>query len=229
MKESLPNDALILESWRENAAPWIDIVRAGRIASRQQVTDDAIVEAVCGLSPRDVLDIGCGEGWLARALDARGIRVVGVDAVSELIEAARGASVGDFRTLAYEEITAESFGLAFDVAVSNFSLLGGSVVDNLLRAVPSLLNEGGTLVVQTLHPVTACGERPYRDGWCAGSWRSFGPQFSNPPPWYFRTLARWLQLLRDCGFGHVTLREPLDPISNLPISAIFIARPSPLN
>src|SRR5690606_8793522 len=83
------DDARILEAWRANAAPWTDAVRAGRIASRRQVTDRAIIDAVSAQRPHTVLDVGCGEGWLARALATRGMTVTGIDAVPALVEQAR--------------------------------------------------------------------------------------------------------------------------------------------
>lgn len=66
-------DAKIVESWQNNAEAWTAAVRERRIESRTLVTDRAIVDAVLSRSPRHVLDIGCGEGWLGRALADRGV------------------------------------------------------------------------------------------------------------------------------------------------------------
>lgn len=62
------SDAKILDAWRRNAAPWTAAVRGRQIESRRLMTDRAMVDAVLGRAPRSVLDLGCGEGWLARAL-----------------------------------------------------------------------------------------------------------------------------------------------------------------
>src|SRR5277367_2761973 len=78
------SDAKIIDSWNKNARPWTTAVRLGQIASRRLVTDQAIVEAAMAGSPRSMLDLGCGEGWLCRALAARGVNVMGVDVVPEL-------------------------------------------------------------------------------------------------------------------------------------------------
>jgi len=53
------------------------------------VTNRAILDTVLALRARRVLDIGCGEGWLGRALGAEGVAVTGIDAVDSLIAEAR--------------------------------------------------------------------------------------------------------------------------------------------
>ena len=68
------SDASIVDSWHKNASPWTDAVRGNQIESRALITNRAIIEAVLSRSPRTVLDIGCGEGWLVRALGEHGVR-----------------------------------------------------------------------------------------------------------------------------------------------------------
>jgi 2-polyprenyl-3-methyl-5-hydroxy-6-metoxy-1,4-benzoquinol methylase len=217
------SDSKIIDSWRRNASPWTNAVRAGEIDSRRLVTDQAVLDAVLACEPAAVLDLGCGEGWLALALQRHGIRVTAVDVIAELVRAATDAGVNDARTLSYEEIAAGRLGLLADVVVCNFSLLGKESVDALLRAMPTLLAPGGWLVVQTLHPLAACGELPYVDGWREGSWSGFGDAFSDAPPWYFRTLQTWVELIGTSGLLLREMREPLHPRTGKPASVIFRA------
>ena len=93
-------------SWIANASAWSVAVREHRIESRRTVTDAAIVAAVLAQNPRRVLDVGCGEGWLARALSAHGIDVTGIDASAPLIEAARALGGGEFLEVSYEALIA---------------------------------------------------------------------------------------------------------------------------
>ena len=216
------SDAKVVESWRKNAPAWTVAVREGQIESRRQVTDQAIIDALLSRSPRAVLDMGCGEGWLVRELVARNIDVVGIDVVPKFIEEAERAGGGNFCAMSYEEIAAGKLKVSVDVVVSNFALFGKESVEEVFRAAPSLLNLRGSFLVQTLHPVIACGELPYRDGWREGSWAGFSPAFTAPVPWYFRTMENWIKLFVDNGFRLREVREPLHPKTHKPASVIFI-------
>ncbi len=225
------SDAKILDSWGKNVSPWTTAVRQQQIASRKLVTDQAIVETILDYAPQTVLDLGCGEGWLARQLMTKGIQVMGVDAIPELVVAAQQAGGGEFHVATYEAIAAGAFRVAVDLMVCNFSLLGKESVEGVFAvgrlplrgtAKHPLLNPGGHFVVQTIHPVIGCGESPYQDGWREGSWADFSDEFTDPAPWYFRTLESWVQLFTRHGFQLVELREPLHPRTEKPASIIFV-------
>lgn len=228
-RPSLPrselNDAKIMASWDKNALPWIAAVREGQIESRRQITHQAILDAVMSGSPRSVLDLGCGEGWLARELAVRNVPVWGVDAAPMLVEAAQQAGGGDFRVMSYAEIIAGKLEILVDAVVCNFALFGNESVEALLSVIPALLQPYGRFIVQTLHPILACGDLPYRDGWREGSWSGFSSDFTEPAPWYFRTLESWIALFVNHGFRLLELREPRSPPTQQPASVIFITKP----
>ena len=218
-------EELILASWLVNAAAWTRAVRRGEILSRIRVTDGAILGMIAERSPRTLLDLGCGEGWLAHHCARRGIEVLGTDAVAELTAiAAEGAPAGaSFRTLSHQQIAAGGLQQRFDMVVANFSLLGDRSLDELFTALSGLLSPGGSLLVQTLHPLLICADHPYADGWREGSWAGFSPAFRTPAPWYYRTLGSWMALFRRHDLVVEELREPIDPLSGQPASVIFRA------
>jgi len=218
------NDAKIIDSWHKNATPWTAAVRESRIESRKAITNQAIIDAVLARKPTTALDIGCGEGWLARTLTAHGIRVLGVDVIPELVTAAQRAGGGDFRVASYEMIASGEFSTApVDVAIANFSFLGKESVDGVVRRIPRLLTPAGALIVQTPHPGINSRDVPYVDGWRNGSWVGFSDDFSDPAPWYFRTLESWIGLFVSNGLAIVEMREPLHPTLQQPASVLFVA------
>lgn len=219
------SDCDILNSWQINAAPWTTAVRQQQIESRRLVTDQAIVDTVTSLPGKSVLDVGCGEGWLVRALADSGRSASGIDAIPALVEKARELGGGSFFDLAYEDLSGQALPNRYDIAVCNFSLLGQQSVDHVFRVMPEILvAANGHFVVQTLHPVVSCGDLPYVDGWREGSWNGFGPEFKAPAPWYFRTIASWLQLFRDNGFNLLQVAEPIRPDTGSPVSLILVGQ-----
>ncbi|WP_144172193.1 bifunctional 2-polyprenyl-6-hydroxyphenol methylase/3-demethylubiquinol 3-O-methyltransferase UbiG [Pseudomonas sp. Kh13] len=216
-----PEDAL-LDSWQHNAQAWIDAVRSGAIDSRRQVTDQAILLAILGRQPERVLDLGCGEGWLLRALGERGVEAVGVDGDRALVDAARAAGSAEVHLASYAQLAdAQAFvGKDYDLVCANFALLQQDIIP-LLAAMNALLVPGGALVIQTLHPWSVA-DGDYQDGWrqesfagLAGDWQVM--------PWYFRTLASWLNALDMAGLRLVSLQEPQHPQSALPQSLLLVA------
>lgn len=215
------SDEKIVESWEKNATQWSAAVRGGQIESRKLITDKAIVEAVLSHSPGSVLDIGCGEGWLIRELSAHVTRLVGVDAIPELVEQAERAGGGEFRVASYEDIATGAIEGLFDTVVCNFSLLGKESVEALFSAIPAILKPDGVFIVQTPHPVFAVDPSAYSDGWRDGSWAGFSVDFTDPAPWYFRTLETWVALFSSNGLSLLEMREPLHPKTLKPASIIF--------
>ncbi|HEX2081660.1 MAG TPA: methyltransferase domain-containing protein [Longimicrobium sp.] len=218
--------AALAESWVANAGAWTRAVREGRIESRRLATDAAILDALLERRPRRVLDVGCGEGWLARALAERGIAAVGIDASPALVEAARAAGGGEFHVRAYAQLAADPSlaGGPYDAVACNFSLLDGEPAP-LLASLRASLTPGGALVIQTVHPWMAAGEEPYVDGWRTETFDAFGGAFARPMPWYFRTLGSWVRVLDDAGLRIAALREPLHPQTGRPASLLMVAEP----
>ena len=85
------------ELMTSNANPWDEYAAEyGQFIARREQADlerDAILcrmlDLLGDLTGREVLDAGCGEGFLARVLAARGARVTGLDLSPRLIQMAR--------------------------------------------------------------------------------------------------------------------------------------------
>lgn len=215
-------DAAIIRSWTDNAGAWTTVVRDGLIPSRQAGTDAAIVTAALTLAPGPVLDVGCGEGWLVRALAARGIAATGIDVSAPLIEQARAPGGGTFDVVTYADLCEDArvMGGPWRGIICNFALLGDPV-HPLLSALRLRLEPGGTLLVQTVHSWSARGDAPYRSEWRTESWGAFAIPFPAAMPWYYRTLGAWMAEFATAGLRVVRLDEPLHPETGAPLSLLF--------
>lgn len=222
----MPGEEKIIQSWKKNAGSWIGLISRKGIASRELATNAAIMNAVTDLQPRTVLDLGCGEGWLSAVLAQQGFAVTGTDVVPELVDFAAQHIEGSFHVASYDDISSGRFqlGKRFDAIVSNFALLGKESVENILPCLPALLQPGGSLVIQTLHPWAHKGLGDYFTGWKQGSWDGLGEGFTEPYEWYFRTLEDWTGLLLQSGFGHVEHNDVIHPQNGNLLSVIFQCR-----
>jgi ubiquinone/menaquinone biosynthesis C-methylase UbiE len=100
--------------------------------------------------PARLLEVGCGDGELARALDASGYRVVAIDP--------RAPDGPIFRRITLEAFEADA---PFDVVVACFSLHHLHQLEGGLDRVVALLEPGGLLVLEEFgwerldHPTAA--------------------------------------------------------------------------
>ncbi len=197
----------LLDSWCDNAQAWTSSVRTQATESRRLATDAAIVHAALARQPKSTLDLGCGEGWLVRALSERGLEAVGVDGAAPLIDTASSAGGGTFLHLTYDELIADPSrcGAGFDLVVANFSLLDERI-GPLLLALRQIMTRDAWLLIQTLHPLAAGA--PYSDGGRIEDFGGFEGEAWTPMPWYFRTLGSWVTVLQQNGFGLHRLTEP---------------------
>lgn len=63
--------------WNGIADWYAELVRGG--SAMHQFSRDILINALSDVSGLEVLDMGCGEGIVSRALAAAGARVVGID------------------------------------------------------------------------------------------------------------------------------------------------------
>lgn len=220
----MDHSSAIMASWNTNAGNWISTIDHNEIESRVLVTNAAILKAINDFTPASILDIGCGEGWLTRALRGQGLNAFGVDGVEALIQHAIEKDGDHYAVASFQDLASGAFAAKelAAAAVINFALLDKTDTESLLKNIHRLVQKGGKLFIQTLHPLTLASQEAYVSGWREGSWKGMKRNFDQPYKWYFRTLGDWLQLFISAGLEIQEVREPLHPETGQPASMIFI-------
>lgn len=111
------------------------------------------LDAILSLLPSDsaeILDVGCGEGHLARELVKYGHRVAGADISQEALEKAAPAIVSGFCfDVEDKQWPQELTGKKFDVIVASEIIEHVFVPDQLLQKLKNLLAPGGRIIITT--------------------------------------------------------------------------------
>ncbi|EOZ95322.1 Methyltransferase type 11 [Indibacter alkaliphilus LW1] len=228
-------EKLILSTWQENAAQWVETIEQTKIPSRE-FTNPALIDCINNHIQKSVLDIGCGEGWLGSSLMKEDFNVFGLDGTESLVKAAKQKSdTQNYALATFQEIVDWAFqktpsrildriqNQQFKGSVFNFCLYEKDGVSDLLKSVVKLISKEGKIIIQTIHPrsMLAMGH-PYKSQWVEDSWQGLKGNFKNGHPWYFRTLEDWIAVFESSGLLVEKMYEPMEKETDRPVSIIFV-------
>lgn len=174
---------------RDKADQWSP---ASYAANARFVSDlgEPVVDWLAPTAGERILDVGCGDGALTRRIAERGAEVVGVDASSSMVAAARDAGL-DARVMDGEQLAFEQ---AFDGVFSNAALHWmtnpDAVVDGVARALPAggrfagEMGARGNVITITRAIEAALAEHGIEP----------------PRTWYFPAPGEWCSRLERHGF-----------------------------
>jgi SAM-dependent methyltransferase len=143
------------EAWESEAKAWVEWVRRPGNDSYDRFHRDQFFELLPGPGKLTV-DMGCGEGRVARDLLARGHRVVAFDGSPALVAAARdytpsvSAEVADAAALPLPDACA-------DLVVAFMVLHDVEDVHGAIREAARVLEPGGHLCLAIVHPINSAG------------------------------------------------------------------------
>lgn len=158
--------------WETHARWWIDGFTDGADPEYTEQILPLVAEQTDGA--RHVLDLGCGDGQIARMLAGGGARVVGVDPTHNQIAVAaeRAGGPSYLRAAAHELPFADG---AFDAVVACLVFEHIDDVDGAIGEVARVLGDGGRFVFLLNHPLL---QTP-GSGW-------IDDQILDPPEQYWR-------------------------------------------
>jgi SAM-dependent methyltransferase len=141
------------DAWAQRAPDWVRWAREPDHDSYWRHHRDQFLPLVPP-PVRLTLDIGCGEGRLARDLTERGHGVIGIDVGPTTLEAARAESPelefveADAAELPFEDGAA-------DLAIAFMSLMDIDDMRGAVREAARVLEPGGRFVAAVVHPMNS--------------------------------------------------------------------------
>ncbi len=123
----------------------------------QALIDPVLLRMVGNVTGLRVLDLGCGNGYLARKLAKQGAKVTGVDSSARLIGLARARENKDPLGITYHAADAANLELledeSFDMTVSNMAMMNIARADVATREASRVLRPKGRLAMSLSHPL----------------------------------------------------------------------------
>jgi SAM-dependent methyltransferase len=143
------------EGWEGEADNWVRWARTpGHDA--YWYYRDSFFDAIVPPAGRGRLEVGCGEGRVARDLRDRGHRVTALDASPGLVRAALEADPGGSYLVADAAALPFSDG-SFDVVVAYNSLMDVDDMPGAVREAARVLQPDGLFCVCVTHPISDAG------------------------------------------------------------------------
>ena len=205
-----------------NANPWNEYAAEyGQFIARREQADlerDAILcrmlDLLGDLTGREVLDAGCGEGFLARVLAARGARVTGIDLSPRLVQMAlekdpHGAI--DYRVADLSRPLPELEG-RFELIGSHLALNDIADHRGFAATLASLARPGARAALAFNNPYSSVVREHIADYFASGAIGVYGGLWEQgiKARYYHRTLEEYLDAFLAAGFRLAKLADVPD-------------------
>ena len=217
-----------IDMWNAAAARYDAVVTDGSDWRQQHVISPAVFGLLGEVADQDMLDAGCGPGWLSVELARRGARVVGVDAAEQMLLRARERAGDASQSIRFVQADLCSplplEDNSFDGIMSNMVLMDIPAIDTALAEFHRVLRPTGRFVFSITHPSffmwlwarDATGKKLWKPVDDYLTIRSDMNDFWGPTRHYHRPLSWYIGALASAGFVVDALLEPTPDFERSP-------------
>jgi len=169
-----------------------------------------ILKVIGAVKGRDVLDIGCGNGSLARILARMGNRVTGVDGSPGIIEHAKAREAAEPLRVKYFASDATDLSMfaanSFDLVTTCMALMDMSDAGGAIREMGRVVRRSGRCVMLFSHP---CFDIPRASSWLIETGFGHIPTLALKLERYREVFSEWLRWSHDTEFELLAYHRPL--------------------
>ena len=218
----------------EDLSDWFDKKqgKSGDLWHRALI-DPVLLKLIGDCNGKEILDLGCGNGYLARRFAREGARVTAIDSSFRMIKNAQAHDPENTLKIIYLNTDANHLSMIadarFDLVFANMSLMDIEDTEGAVREVSRVLKEGwGRFVASISHP---CFDNGSNSGWVIEKMafeprkiyrkiRAYRKPFSEGIPWkvgdnerkytqsFHRPLNWYARVLSSNGLTITALEEP---------------------
>jgi ubiquinone/menaquinone biosynthesis C-methylase UbiE len=192
--------------------------------NKEVLLTPVILEILGRVADKNILDAGCGEGFLSRLMAERGAFVTAVDYSAKLLEIARKRTADNLQ-IEYLHANLEHLDMlnddTFDIVVSCVVIQDVPDYQAAVKEMYRVLQPGGTCILAMTHPCFSSD-----GGWVKDSkgkklyWKidnyfyergfeiSLTPNSDNNPIGFHRTLTSYFRTIVGTGFMIEDMMEP---------------------
>jgi ubiquinone/menaquinone biosynthesis C-methylase UbiE len=214
----------IIKRWDLNAELYASYYSKHGDINREVLVTPVIMEMLGKVADRNILDAGCGEGFLSRLIAERGASVTAVDYSEKLLEIAKERTPDDLG-IDYIHANLECLDMldedTFDFVVSCIVLQDIPDYQAAVEEMCRVLRPGGTCILAITHPCFSSDAGWVKDSngkklyWKIDNYFFEGgfeipmvPGSEDNPIGFHRTLTNYYRTILDTGFIIEDLMEP---------------------
>jgi len=231
-------DEKIRKQWESNAEVFSNLIDGEGTPHHRMILNPCVERLLGDVKGKQLLDAGCGEGYLARHYAKKGAIVTAIDLSERLIETSEQLTESEGINVDYrvdnvcyiESVPNEEF----DLVLSNLVLLNIPCLGDAINEFYRVLKIGGVLVFSIVHPAFnfygpgswQMGEkdpetnrrmgiffkvdRYFEEKEYERYWKTReGETFPEPISFFHRTLSTYINKLSEAGFRLLELAEPV--------------------
>jgi len=222
----------MLRNWEDFAKWWDEKQGDEGDLWHRTLIDPTVLRVLGDTSGKDLLDLGCGNGYFSRKLARLGAHVTGTDSSKSIIEICRKYEMHNPLGITYHVADASYLSMlpssSFDIVLANMALDDIENAEGAIEECSRVLRERGRLVGSISHP---CFDMGKHSGWQiekigldTGVWRKVDGNYRRvfedtvewrvsenermETRWYHRPLSWYIRVLRNAGFVVTAMEEP---------------------
>lgn len=161
----------VKDCWDEASQAWAEFVRDGKDIYRDYLNNPGMLRLLGDIKGKEILDLGCGEGYNTRILARMGAKVTGIDFSEEMIRLAKNAEQEEPLGIEYHVADAAHLHVfgdgKFDIVSCFMVYMDFEDIDAVTKEVARVLKSKGYAIISMPHP---CFEMSMEEGEKVAGW-----------------------------------------------------------